>query len=161
VVLHAMSWFEQNTDERYDALMLLEPSAPLARSADYDGAIEMMIDRKANVVVGVRPVEPNSVFVGPLDDRGRITSIIDKMAGLEKMRRQDLAQEFTMNAALYLMRWDHMKEHRHIYRDRENTYGYVMPPEHSIEIDTPMDLHMVEFLVEKGHVDLSHWKSQS
>jgi CMP-N,N'-diacetyllegionaminic acid synthase len=160
VILHAMNWFQEHTEERFDALMLLEPSSPLARPEDYDGAVEMMMDRQANVVVGVRPVEPNSVFVGPLDDRGRITSIIDKMSSLTGLRRQDLPEEYTMNAALYLMRWDYMLKARHVYKDRENSYGYPMPPEYSIEIDTPMDLRMVEFMIEKGYVDLSPWKNE-
>jgi CMP-N,N'-diacetyllegionaminic acid synthase len=158
VVLHAMEWIEMNTDESYDAMMLLEPSAPFTRPADYDKAVEMMITCNANVVVGVRPVEVNSVFVGPLDEHGRIASIIDKMRGLQAMRRQDVPQEYTMNAALYIFKWDYFKRHRSIYHDHETTYGYIMPPEYSVEIDTLVDLHWAEFLVEKGYVDLSFWK---
>jgi len=158
VIAHAMDWIETNTDERYDAVMLLEPASPFARSIDYDGAIKMMLARDANVVVGVRPVEVNSVFVGPLDEEGRIASIMDKMRQHSTARRQDLPQEYTMNAALYLMRWDYFKEHRSVYHDRETTYGYVMPPEYSVEIDTLADLRRAEFLVEKGYVDLAHWK---
>jgi CMP-N-acetylneuraminic acid synthetase len=117
-----------------------------------------MVARNADVVVGVRPVEVNSIFVGPLDGEGRIASIIGKMQHAGAARRQDLPQEYTMNAALYLMKWDYFKEHRSIYYDGQTTYGYVMPPEYSVEIDTFMDLYRAEFLVEKGYVDLSHWK---
>jgi CMP-N,N'-diacetyllegionaminic acid synthase len=158
VIAHAMEWIETNTGERYDALMLLEPASPFARALDYDAAVEMMVARDADVVVGVRPVEVNSVFVGPLDEQGRIASIIDKMQQRTMARRQDLPQEYTMNAALYLMKWGYFKEHRNIYYDGRTTYGYVMPPEYSVEIDTMMDLKRAEFLVEKGHVDLSYWK---
>ncbi len=159
VVLHAMEWIEANTDERYEALMLLEPAAPFARPTDYDHAVEMMVALGADVVVGMRPVKISTVFVGPLDERGRIASIIDKMRGLQATRRQDLPQEYTMNAALYLCKWDCFKKHKNIYHDHEKTYGYVMEPEYSVEIDTMMDLHWAEFLVEKGYIDLSHWKA--
>jgi CMP-N-acetylneuraminic acid synthetase len=158
VIAHAMEWIERNDPERYDAVMLLEPSAPFARARDYDAAVEMMIARDADVVVGVRPTEVNSTFVGPLDEQGRITSIVDKMRSLSTARRQDLPQEYTMNAALYLIKWDHFKKHRNIYANRDTTYGYVMPPEYSVEIDTPMDLRRAEFFVEKGYVDLGNWK---
>jgi len=158
VIAHAMDWIEQNTNERYDAVMLLEPASPFARPLDYDAAIDLMLARDADVVVGMRPVEVNSIFVGPLDGEGRIASIIDKMRQNGTARRQDLPQEYTMNGALYLMRWGYFKEHRSIYYDGRTTFGYVMPPEYSVEIDTLMDLHRAEFLVEKGYVDLSHWK---
>ena len=158
VLSHALDWIEQNTAERYDAVMLLEPASPFARAEDYDAAVDLMVAREANVVVGVRPVEVNSIFVGPLDSEGRIASIIDKMAALDRSRRQDLPQEYTMNAAFYLVRWAFFKEHRKIYVDRDRTYGLAMPAEYSVEIDTPEDLHRAEFLVEKGYVDLSHWR---
>jgi len=157
VLAHAVDWIQQNTSEQYDAVMLLEPAAPFARAEDYDAAVELMEARAANVVVGLRPVEVNSVFVGPLDEQGRIATIIDKMAALERMRRQDVPQEYTMNAALYLVRWPFFVRHRRIYVDRETTFGHVMPTEYSVEIDTPSDLRWAEFLVEKGYVDLSHW----
>jgi N-acylneuraminate cytidylyltransferase/CMP-N,N'-diacetyllegionaminic acid synthase len=157
VVAHAVNWIERNTSEHYDALMLLEPASPFTRPQDYDDAVELMIARDANVVVGVRPTEVNSVFVGPLDDSGRISSIVTKMLSLDKMGRQDLPQEFTMNAALYLVRWSFFAKHRRIYVDPETTYGHVMPAEYSVEIDTPADMHRAEFLVEKGYVELSHW----
>jgi len=158
VISHAIQWVETHTTERYEALMLLEPASPFARAEDYDAAVEMMVAQRANVVVGVRPVEVNSAFVGPLDERGRISSIVEKMRALRTARRQDVPQEYTMNAALYLMRWDYFKERRNIYSDPDTTYGYIMPPEYSVEIDTPADLHRAEFLIEHGYVDMAHWR---
>src|SRR5688572_15025117 len=131
VVSHAMDWIDRNTSERYDAVMLLEPASPFARPGDYDAAVEMMLARDADVVVGMRPVEVSSVFVGPLDEEGRIASIVEKMKALRSPRRQDLPQEYTMNAALYLFRWRYFKEHRNIYFSGEKAYGYVMPTEYS------------------------------
>ena len=159
-IAHAMQWIENESDDRFDAVMLLEPASPFARPFDYDNAVEIMINRNADAVVGMRSVEVNSVFVGPLDEQGRISSIIDKMHAWrsESARRQDLPEEFTMNAALYLFKWDYFKKHHNIYHDRETTYGYVMDPHYSVEIDSMLDLHWAEFLVEKGYVDLSYWR---
>jgi N-acylneuraminate cytidylyltransferase/CMP-N,N'-diacetyllegionaminic acid synthase len=158
VIAHAMEWIETNAPDSYEAVMLLEPSSPFARPQDYDAAVEMMIERDADAVVGIRPVDVNSVFVGPLDDQGRIASIIEKMRSLKTARRQDLPQEYTMNAALYLFRWDYFKKHRNIYQSGETTYGYVMPTEYSVEIDTLADLRRAEFYVERGYVNLASWK---
>ena len=99
VILHAMDWIENETDEHYDALMLLEPSSPFARSVDYDNAVTLMVERDANLVVGVREMEVNSVFVGPMDNAGRITQIIDQMSAINAVRRQDTETEYSANGA--------------------------------------------------------------
>ena len=157
VIRHAIDWIETNTTETYDAIMLLEPSAPFATSVDFDNAVEKMIELNANAVIGMREMEINSVFVGELDPQGRMTQIIDQMKQ-RYLRRQDTKPEYTMNGALYLFKWEMFKEHHTVYADRDNTYGYVMDRFHSIEIDEPIDLEWARFLVENGHIDMSHWR---
>jgi len=157
VVLHAIDYIENETDEQYDAVMLLEPPTPFARHIDYDSAVELMMRRQANVVVGVREMEVNSVFVGPLDQQGRITSIIDKIQATGPTQRQAVDKEYTMNAALYLLRWDFFRKHKAITLDRENTYGYVMDRFHSADINEPVDLAWARFLAESRTVDISYW----
>ena len=159
VILHAMEWIENEAKEPYEAIMLLEPSSPFATYEDYDNAVELMLRRHANVVYGMRPVEVPSMLVGPMDEQGCISPIIDKIiAWNASTRRQDLPQEYTMNAALYLFRWDFFKEHKSLDCDPKTIYGYVMEPDYSVEIDHMSDLHRAEFLVEKKYVDLSFWK---
>lgn len=156
-IWHAMQFIESEGKDRFDAVMLLEPSSPFARPIDLDNAVELMVREDAAAVVGMRQMEVNSVYVGTLDDRGRITSIIDKLGQAAQGRRQDQRPEYTMNGALYLFRWDHFCQHRNIYADRERTYGLVMPDEYSIEIDSPINLAFAEFLVERGLIDRSIW----
>ena len=160
VILHAMEWIEQEGRERYDAVMLLEPSSPFARAEDYDAAVELMLRHDAEAVVGVRPMEVASTVVGPLDADGRLTAVIDKLhaARAQSGRRQTLGQEYTMNGALYLFKWDYFKRHQWIYHDRERVFGYVMDRFHSVEIDEPVDLAWAEFLVAGGHVPLAPWR---
>ena len=158
VIWDTMQYIEHETTERYDALMVLEPSSPFATFHDLDNAVELMERTKANVVVGVRPVEVHSIFQGPLDERSRIGSIVIKLTQTS-LRRQDLPREYTMNGSFYLVRWDFFTRHRKIYVDPETTYGYVMDRAYSIEIDEPIDLAWAEFLVARGDIDLSHWRA--
>lgn len=158
VIAHAMGWVETETEEQYDALMLLEPSSPFTRPVDYDNAVEMMLEHNANLVVGMREVPVNSVGVGALDGSGRITQIIDQLQERPAHQRQVSAQEYTMNGGLYLLKWDFFKKHRAIYQDRERSFGYVMDRHYSIEIDEPVDLHWCEFLVSNGYVDMAYWR---
>lgn len=160
VILHAMEWIEREGRERYDAVMLLEPSSPFARAGDYDAAVDMMLRHDANAVIGVRPMEVASTVVGPLDAEGRLTAIVDKMHAARALtgQRQTLGQEYTMNGALYLFRWDYFKQHQWIYHDRDKVFGYVMDRFHSVEIDEPVDLAWAEFLTSCGYVSLDPWR---
>jgi N-acylneuraminate cytidylyltransferase/CMP-N,N'-diacetyllegionaminic acid synthase len=156
VVLHAMDQVEA-AGERYDAVMLLEPTSPFATHHDYARAVELMVERGANVVVGLRDVATSSVFQGPMTEDGRIPAIVDKLLGRGSVRRQDVDHEYTMNGAFYLLRWDFFRRTRRRYCDRDGTYGVVMPREYSVEIDEPLDYHFARFLVEQKHIDLSFW----
>jgi len=156
VVLHAMDYIEQETNERYDAVMLLEPSSPFATYVDFDNAVDMLIENGANVVVSVQPVKIPSSKHGKLDERSRIHRQVDKMES-GYSRRQDDQQEYILNGALYLFRWDFFKKHGRIMADPENVHAYVMNPFYSVEIDEMLDLAWAEFLVEKSYVDLKYW----
>jgi N-acylneuraminate cytidylyltransferase/CMP-N,N'-diacetyllegionaminic acid synthase len=158
VIRHAMAWIETETAERYDAIMLLEPSAPFARSVDFDRAIEMMMEHDASAVIGMRETEVSSRYIAPMEEDGRITQLIDQVESTKYVRRQDMRQEFTANGALYLFKWELFKKHGTMYADRERSYGLVMDRYHSVEIDEMIDLHWAEFLVEHEYIDLSFWR---
>lgn len=158
VILHAMDYLENEEGRPYDAIMVLEPSSPLARGRDYDAAIEIFRKHGASTVVGMRRTEVNSIFVGPLAEDGKADRIVSQFMNVPDVRRQALEDEYTMNGALYLVGWEAMRKNGTIYGDPANTYGYVMDRYHSIEIDTPFDLSLVEFMVEKGFVDIREWQ---
>lgn len=158
VVRHALDWFETVEGRRYDAVMLLEPSSPFARAADYDAAVELMVARHAKLVVGMREAEVNPVFVGPVTPDGSIGGIVDNILALRSSRRQDVARSWTMNGALYLFAWDEFKATGRIYSDPAASYGLEMSPAHSIEIERPADLDYAAFAVEHGLLDLGDWQ---
>jgi len=95
--------------------------------------------------------------MGPLDEEGRISSIIDKMKQVHTSRRQDMEQEYTASGALYLFRWEYFRRHKDIYHDREGVFGYLIESPYWLEIDEPIDLQWAEFIIEHGYIDLNHW----
>lgn len=157
VIQHAIDFIENESDESYDAIMLLEPSSPFSTHMDLDQAVEMMVQNDAPVVVGVKPVDIHSSKHGTLDDQSRIHRPIDR-AEVKYRRRQDDEQEYILNGALYLFKWDFFKQHKRILADPDRIYAYVMEPAYSIEIDHPIDLVWSEFLVEQKIVDLAYWQ---
>jgi N-acylneuraminate cytidylyltransferase/CMP-N,N'-diacetyllegionaminic acid synthase len=157
VIAHAVTWIEQHEQRAYDAIMLLEPSSPFARARDYDQAVELMLAKNAQVVLGMREMEVHSTFVGAMDAEGRLPDIVEKILQHRSRRRQDMPPEYTMNGALYLCRWEFFKQYRDFYADPGGTYGLVMCPNHSVEIDEPASLSWAQFLVASKTVDMSEW----
>jgi CMP-N-acetylneuraminic acid synthetase len=158
VVLHAMDWMEKHEGRKYDAVMLLEPSSPFARADHYDAAVELFIERQAELVVGLRETEVSSVFVGRLDATGSIGAIVNQMLHSPALRRQDQAPEVTMNGALYLIGWEAMRRHRKIYANPAASYGILMDRLHSIEIENEADLAFASFAIERSILDQSPWQ---
>jgi CMP-N,N'-diacetyllegionaminic acid synthase len=158
VVKHAMEWIEQNEGKRYDAIMLLEPSSPFAAPAHFDEAVTLYTARAADLVVGMRRMEPPTVFIGEEPPDGSIAPIVENMQRIAGRRRQDQRPEWTMNGALYLFGWDAFKATGKIYGAPEKCFGILMDHWHSIEIEGLDDLAMAEFAVEKGYLDLAPWK---
>ena len=78
-----MEHMETIEGRQYDWIMLLEPSSPFARAKDYDAAVEIALSHDANLVVGVRETEVNSVFTGPLGENGSISGIVEKFTATE------------------------------------------------------------------------------
>ena len=157
VVRHAMDWIEEERAGVYDAVMLLEPSSPFASGRDFDQAAELMKRTDATAVIGVREMEVNSIFTGPMEPNGSIRPIVEKFATRTRTARQQLEPEYTMNGALYLFRWDRFRATGAIYSDPDRTYGYLMDRRYSVEIDEPVDLEWARFLAREGHVDLDPW----
>lgn len=161
VVRHAMDFVEAEEGRPYDAVMLLEPSSPFARAADFDKAVDLFQRHGAALVIGMKPTEVASRFTGPLSPDGRANRIVEKFNDDSAIRRQDMEPEFTMNGALYLIDWSMMRRTSKVYGDPENTFGHVMDRAYSCEIETPFDLDLARFLVERGVIDTAPWMAES
>ena len=57
VVQHALSWLQENKNEKYDYLMILQPTSPLRISEDIDACIKLAVDKKADSVMSMKELE--------------------------------------------------------------------------------------------------------
>ena len=65
------------------------------------------------------------------------------------VRRQDSAAAYALNGALYLAGIAWLQATRSFLSPE--TVAHVMPPERSVDIDTPLDWRWAEFLMGGGH----------
>ena len=60
--------------------------------------------------------------------------------------RQELSDVFVLNGALYLASRSFLLREKALVSSQ--TVGYIMPPERSVDIDTPLDWRWGEFLMQ-------------
>jgi len=137
VVLHALDQLPQ-----YDAVIVLQPTSPLRSKADIEACLSMASVRQAACVVSISEPAQSPYWMFKLDEQGRLNKLL---ATPDISRRQDLPPVYALNGALYFARKDWLLANRTFLT--EETVGYVMPPEKSLDIDTPLDWKFAEILL--------------
>ena len=145
--IHAVKWLEDHENYLPDYALYLQPTSPLRNVSDIEAAVKLAISKNADAVVSVTTPEHHPYWMKKVDQDGRMEDFIPT----EKpyIRRQDLPKAFALNGAIYLVRRDVLLARGSWYT--ESTYAFIMPPERSIDIDSPWHLSLAEFLLkEKG-----------
>ncbi|RFC47016.1 MAG: N-acylneuraminate cytidylyltransferase/CMP-N,N'-diacetyllegionaminic acid synthase [Verrucomicrobia bacterium] len=127
VVAHATEWLEVNQNYRPDYVLILQPTSPLRSAEDIQGAWALACASQARVVTSVTMAASKPTFLRELAPGGQIHAL--PASG---------QQICVLNGAIYLARREALHSHD------EPALGYVMPPERSVDIDTPRDLAFAE-----------------
>ena len=140
---HALCWLEDNDNYIPDYLLLLQPTSPFRAKEDIEKVIEIAENRSPNAVVSVCEMDPHPYSAREILPDGTIKNYIE--TNMEYMRRQDLSQLYYPNGALYLNKRESILEDRAFIP--ADTIAYIMPPERSLDIDTPWDLYLAELIM--------------
>jgi CMP-N,N'-diacetyllegionaminic acid synthase len=141
-VLHAIEQLPE-----YEWVLLLQPTSPLRSAEDIDGIWQFCQEQGAPSVVSVCEVGKHPYWMYKCDAAQRLEPFIRGRPDMT--RRQDLPAAYALNGALYLARTDWLVERRDFIGPE--TLGYIMPPERSVDLDTPQDWLWVEFLIEQSN----------
>lgn len=145
-VLHALNALP----EKYDLIVLLQPTSPLRSAADIDGCIKQCVSGNHNSCVSITEPEKSPFWMFLADKNSRIKPLIK--LGKTADRRQDLPRVYALNGAVYVARSSFILKKRTLVA--EGTAGFVMPRERSIDIDSPLDLELAALLI-KGKLKAS------
>ncbi len=151
-VLHAVRWVEENEGYRPEYVMLLQPTSPFRSSEDILAAVELAQGRQADSVVSVCLAHHHPFWTKSLDGDGRMQEFIK----LDRpyLSRQNLPDAYALNGAIYLVRREVLLAQRNFYGNV--TYGYVMPAERSIDIDSPWDLYLADLVMKDRDSHAGH-----
>ncbi|MGY2463753.1 acylneuraminate cytidylyltransferase family protein [Vreelandella sulfidaeris] len=118
-------------------ILLLQPTSPLRKACDIQGAIDFFENEKADNVISVCELEHPSAWCGMISE-DRVLHGFD----LSVSRSQEARKEYRINGAIYVVnRLAFMSKGSMIF---EKPKTFVMPQERSIDIDTYFDFKMCE-----------------
>lgn len=139
-VLHAM----ESVAEKYDYVVLLQPTSPLRTADDVDRCIEVCDSQDAQACVTVSRLGKPIAFHYLIDKGGmplcRLDAIPDLASGLDAG-----ALPCVLNGAVYVVRADFLLRERRFLD--AGMRMVTMPPERSVDIDTELDLALADLLL--------------
>ncbi len=140
VIFHAISHFEQLGD-KYDFILLLQPTSPLRTSRHILEAISLMNDKNADGIISVCEAEHSPLWMNTLDDTFDMSSFLKDE--VKNKRSQDLKQYYRLNGAIYLININRLKNEKTMLL-KDNIYAYEMDRMSSVDIDEQIDFYVAE-----------------
>jgi len=138
VLEHAIKFLQENNQETYDAILLLQPTSPFRTSRDIDNAINLL-GKDVDCVISVSNVEGHHPLRMKKIVNNFLVNYIEN--GFEDMRpRQSLPEVFIRNGSIYLAKMETFTKNKGFFSPL--TAPYVMPYEKSVNIDSYLDLIM-------------------
>ncbi|MDT0688595.1 acylneuraminate cytidylyltransferase family protein [Salegentibacter sp. F188] len=128
----------------FDAVLLLQPTAPLRTAKDIDNAIKMLESEGTDAVISMVSVgdhHPARMY------RMKDNKAVSEMPEFENTRRQDLPEKYIRNGCIYLVRTEILKKEKTFMPKSKAVY--VMDAEWAVNIDTEMDVLILNALIKK------------
>lgn len=148
VIQHGVRKMEELSDISYDYVIDLDPTAPLRTVDDIEACFQKIQEEDVKNVYTVCEADKNPYFnMVELDEDGY--AHLSKQLSDSVVRRQDAPTVYEMNASIYAYQRDFLMETESVHS--EQTKIVIMPPERSVDIDRPIDLKLVELLMEEQH----------
>lgn len=135
-ILHALSAVGQG----YDYVVLLQPTSPLRLAEDIDACIELCYESGAPSVVSITEADKNPYWMYRMTEERRLEPLFPEESRIAN--RQELPKAYHENGAVYVAECEWLNRTRSL--ETEETLGYIMPRERSIDIDIKMDILVAE-----------------
>lgn len=148
LIKHAVEYIEKAYSEKFDILVLLEPTSPLRTSIDIDLALEKLIEvenAKSLVSLGKVELQHATIQVG-ISNEGFVTLPLSTEL-LKHKKRQDLPENFFLDGSLYISYIHELLRHETFVHNK--TVAFQMPKWKTIEIDDVYDYEMALCLARK------------
>lgn len=151
VLQHAVKWLKENENHEPDAIMILQPTAPLRQAFHIKEAVELFRESQADSVVSVTELPshyyPYWSVTASEDGWGQLFT--GQAIRHRIPRRQSFPKKvYAHNGAIYLLKAGVLFSHEpSLYGERVKLYP--MEEKYNINIDEPHDWILAEFALKR------------
>ena len=135
--------------EKFDVMILLQPTSPLRTVGDIDGAIEKFERCGCGSLVSVSEVNDPPVLMRTIRDDRHMEKLIDTSS---TVRRQDMEKYYRVNGSIYINR---VSEINIATSFNDNEVPYIVPKENAVDIDEYADLELAGYYIRRGKSQVS------
>lgn len=129
---------------KYNFIILLQPTSPLRNEKHIDEAIELLKVKKADAIVSVCEVDHSPLWSNTLPEDGDMSNFLKD--DVKNKRSQDLPTYFRLNGAIYICKTDRLLEEKSFFI-KDNIFAYNMKRNSSIDIDNENDFKIAQALM--------------
>lgn len=142
-ILHAAEFLKGE----YTHIVVLQVTSPFRSANDVDETIKKCIDNVADTCVSVTKAEASPFWMYTLDEGEKLKPLL-KVDEEFYYQRQKLPVVYQLNGAVYVVTSEYLlREKKMISND---TLGYVMVDDRSLDIDKMSDFLLAEKILEQG-----------
>lgn len=145
VLQHAVRTLSEMAED-YDVIVTLQPTTPLRKAADIDGALDLLENTGADSVVSL--VHPGGMHPFKMKGLDRDGWVVEPAFGRGEAHRprQALPSFWLLEGSLYITRRRVLMEENQILGER--TQAWIVPRKRTVNIDTTFDLWLAERMLE-------------
>ena len=130
-----------NIKEKFNYVVLLQPTSPLRQHYHIDRSIEFLIKKKAKAVISVTKTEFSPLWCNTLPKDLNMKNFLKKE--LVNKRSQDLPVFYRLNGAIYICNTFDLLEKNTFFLE-DDIYAFVMDRIFSVDIDDIYDFLIAE-----------------
>ena len=131
-----------NLGDKYDYLLLLQPTQPLRKSFHIDEAIEKIIDENVESLISVSEVREHPILMKYIGENSEVKNLLGCSSDV---RRQDFQKIYKVNGAIYINKLnDNFNKGTSL---NDNKLAYIMDKKYDLDIDEPEDLELLKLRI--------------
>lgn len=138
VVMHAIEFYERKA-ERYDIIVLLQPTSPLRTSEDLQKALEYYMRKGEKSLLSISEVSEHPVIMRQFNGENELEKMVEEDGDGNPPESK---KYYKVNGAIFINSMSELSEKT---RFEDNVMGYVLSKEHGIDIDAPEDVVVAEY----------------
>jgi len=120
--------------------IVLQPTSPLRKVEDIDGAIELFINKNADSVISYTEEHHPIEWHKYITKDGKFENIFEEKLS----NRQEIKKSYYPNGAIFVFDYKLIKSNNYF---NKNSFAFIMPRNRSIDVDYIDDFDYAEFLL--------------